>query len=244
MLNLDYFKTAIAPPWTIKKSSKPKPWQTKSRSSCEYRSEISLSGDASLFIPYPEGSGGMVVWGQRITMTVPTSPDSGGLHQRRVIAVDGYAIDYEMGPGWRSPSRTPWPTITQHNPLHNTTSTIFSNASLQPTSVYQANDDIKNALESRNISANDCQKYPQLSMPHLLCPITNSLMLDPVILGVTGHTFDRTAIEAALNTRRGINPVTNETITVATLAPNFALRGIILDFINQICPNSICRAKV
>ena len=62
------------------------------------------------------------------------------------------------------------------------------------------------------------------------CPITFDLLRDPVILGTTGHTFERSAITLWLGEHQ-TDPLTNQPLANRILTPNFALRDAINDFI-------------
>eukprot|EP00982_Pelagococcus_subviridis_P002575 19664-Pelagococcus_subviridis.AAC.2 len=58
------------------------------------------------------------------------------------------------------------------------------------------------------------------------CPITQSVMRDPVI-AVDGHTYERRAIEEWFSRGRSTSPVTNLRVSSTTLIANHALRGVI-----------------
>ena len=58
-----------------------------------------------------------------------------------------------------------------------------------------------------------------------LCPITTALMIDPV-LGSDGHTYERSAITEWL-AHHQTSPITRETMTIAGLKPNYALKATI-----------------
>ena len=58
-----------------------------------------------------------------------------------------------------------------------------------------------------------------------LCPITQSVMADPV-LGSDGRTYERSAITEWLRTHN-TSPITREVMTTASLKPNYALRSLI-----------------
>ena len=57
------------------------------------------------------------------------------------------------------------------------------------------------------------------------CPITYTIMLDPVI-GPDGHTYERSAIQQWLSTSN-ISPITKQLMTSSNLVPNIALRDTI-----------------
>jgi len=67
-----------------------------------------------------------------------------------------------------------------------------------------------------------------------LCPITQSIMSDPVI-DREGNSFERTAIEAWLAVR-GNSPVTRTPLTTGDLAPNRSLRTAIEAFLDGLTP--------
>ena len=58
-----------------------------------------------------------------------------------------------------------------------------------------------------------------------LCPITQSVMVDPV-LGSDGRTYERSAITEWLRTHN-TSPITREVMTATSLKPNYALRSLI-----------------
>ena len=57
-----------------------------------------------------------------------------------------------------------------------------------------------------------------------MCPITGTLMTDPVV-AADGHTYERRNITRALQVN-GVSPMTNVKLTDRTLTPNIALRKI------------------
>ena len=58
-----------------------------------------------------------------------------------------------------------------------------------------------------------------------LCPITLSIMKDPVLMP-DGQTYERKAIEQALN-MNPISPVTRQPMNINEARTNFALKGLI-----------------
>jgi hypothetical protein len=60
---------------------------------------------------------------------------------------------------------------------------------------------------------------------NFLCPITMSVMADPVI-GSDGITYERAAIEESL-AKNPISPLTRAPMTAASLRPNYALKALI-----------------
>lgn len=62
--------------------------------------------------------------------------------------------------------------------------------------------------------------------PDIICSITGQLMTDPVILMQTGNTYDREAILSWLKKKK-TDPLTNQSITDETIAPNDTLKRMI-----------------
>lgn len=62
-------------------------------------------------------------------------------------------------------------------------------------------------------------------------------MIDPVILGSTGVSYERGAIEAWLLDNPGINPEDYTVLDDTRLFPNVALVGVIRDFMNWAANN-------
>jgi len=67
--------------------------------------------------------------------------------------------------------------------------------------------------------------------PDAICPISHSLLLDPVVTS-TGSTYNRSFIEAHLISR-GTDPVTNDPCALDDLRPNYALRNLVDDIITR-----------
>lgn len=94
-------------------------------------------------------------------------------------------------------------------------------------------DEIKELTRTNNIDISDIDmsdiKLEECGddIDLVRCPISLSLMEDPVTLGDTGHTFDRVSIERSLNARPHINPLTNEEIENVRLIPNTKSLGLI-----------------
>ncbi len=65
-----------------------------------------------------------------------------------------------------------------------------------------------------------------------LCPITQEVMRDPVILKDTGHSYEKIAIERWLSTC-STDPLTNQRIGDKTLIPNHGLRTAIAHALNN-----------
>jgi hypothetical protein len=64
---------------------------------------------------------------------------------------------------------------------------------------------------------------------HLLCPITHSLMKDPVIVMASGRTYEREAIDRHMQESRGVplDPITREPMYVSELTPNHTVRDAV-----------------
>jgi hypothetical protein len=66
-------------------------------------------------------------------------------------------------------------------------------------------------------------------MEALLCPISMELMMDPVMVIASGHTYERAAIEEwfmAHNT----DPVTNETVASTEVVANHVVKSLMSSF--------------
>uniref|UniRef100_A0A9I9D5B0 RING-type E3 ubiquitin transferase n=1 Tax=Cucumis melo TaxID=3656 RepID=A0A9I9D5B0_CUCME len=67
-------------------------------------------------------------------------------------------------------------------------------------------------------------------IPHeFLCPITLEIMTDPVIVA-TGQTYDRESIQKWLHSNHRTCPKTGQTLVHLSLAPNYALKNLILQW--------------
>ncbi|KAH7846805.1 hypothetical protein Vadar_018402 [Vaccinium darrowii] len=73
-------------------------------------------------------------------------------------------------------------------------------------------------------------KCPSLAIPNeFLCPITLEIMSDPVIVA-TGQTYERESIQKWLDSDHRTCPKTGQSLAHLSLAPNFALRNLILQW--------------
>ncbi|GLT63210.1 hypothetical protein SLA2020_357890 [Shorea laevis] len=80
------------------------------------------------------------------------------------------------------------------------------------------------------MSSKSLQKCLSMLIPHeFLCPITLEIMTDPVIVA-TGQTYERESIEKWLNSKHRTCPKTGQKLAHLSLAPNFALRNLILQW--------------
>ncbi|CAK9315474.1 unnamed protein product [Citrullus colocynthis] len=74
------------------------------------------------------------------------------------------------------------------------------------------------------------QRCQSTIIPHeFLCPITLEIMTDPVIVA-TGQTYDRESIQKWLNSNHRTCPKTGQTLVHLSLAPNYALKNLILQW--------------
>ncbi|EEF36572.1 U-box domain-containing protein 15 [Ricinus communis] len=80
------------------------------------------------------------------------------------------------------------------------------------------------------VSSKTLHKCQSLIIPHeFLCPITLEIMVDPVIVA-TGQTYERESIKRWLNSNHRTCPKTGQMLDHLSLAPNFALRNLILQW--------------
>lgn len=76
------------------------------------------------------------------------------------------------------------------------------------------------------------RKTPQGLIPDAyLCPITQEIMLDPV-LAMDGYTYEREVILQAFN-RSMLSPMTGELVDSKSVSPNHNIRGMINEFLIQ-----------
>jgi len=73
--------------------------------------------------------------------------------------------------------------------------------------------------------ANVFVKEAEEPEPELVCPITHTIMKDPVILVATGQSYEKTAIEEWLK-KHDTDPLTNQKLKDKTIVPNFALKSM------------------
>ncbi|XP_021902543.1 U-box domain-containing protein 15 [Carica papaya] len=73
-------------------------------------------------------------------------------------------------------------------------------------------------------------KCASLMIPHeFLCPITLEIMKDPVIVA-SGQTYERESIQKWFDSNHRTCPKTRQTLAHLSLAPNYALRNLILQW--------------
>ena len=69
-----------------------------------------------------------------------------------------------------------------------------------------------------------------VKVPHaFVCPLTFEIMHDPVLLVGDGQTYERAEIERWLQ-KKQTSPMTNAKLTTTLIAPNVALRGLVIEF--------------
>ncbi len=79
---------------------------------------------------------------------------------------------------------------------------------------------VQNSLSTRPLPL-----QPQEPPPSFICPITNDIMVDPMI-DKHGHTFEKAAITQWLKTKTTC-PLSNQQMSLDELAPNRALKEVI-----------------
>ncbi|KAL2512539.1 U-box domain-containing protein 15 [Abeliophyllum distichum] len=80
------------------------------------------------------------------------------------------------------------------------------------------------------LSSTSLERSKSLLIPNeFLCPITLEIMVDPVIIA-TGQTYERQSIQKWLNSGHKTCPKTGQILNHLILAPNFALRNLILQW--------------
>ncbi|KAJ6739495.1 RING-TYPE E3 UBIQUITIN TRANSFERASE [Salix koriyanagi] len=80
------------------------------------------------------------------------------------------------------------------------------------------------------VSSKSLQRCQSLIIPHeFLCPITMEIMVDPVIVS-SGQTYERESIQKWLNSKHRTCPKTGQILDHLSLATNFALRNLILQW--------------
>ncbi|KAL6873958.1 hypothetical protein ACP4OV_014040 [Aristida adscensionis] len=74
------------------------------------------------------------------------------------------------------------------------------------------------------------EKCPSLMIPNdFLCPISLEIMTDPVIIA-SGRTYERRSIQKWLDAGQRTCPKTQQPLSHLSLAPNFALKNLILQW--------------
>merc|ERR1719327_592295 len=79
----------------------------------------------------------------------------------------------------------------------------------------------------------ECPKEIAMGIPpDFLCPITNEVMVDPV-MAADGHSYERCAIERWFDLGHHTSPKTNAALDSQVLIANHNLRGGISDLIER-----------
>ncbi|KAJ0024900.1 hypothetical protein Pint_09230 [Pistacia integerrima] len=74
------------------------------------------------------------------------------------------------------------------------------------------------------------EKSHSIVIPHeFLCPITLEIMTDPVIVA-SGQTYERESIQKWIDSNHRTCPKTRQTLAHLSLAPNYALKNLILQW--------------
>ncbi|KAK0581102.1 hypothetical protein LWI29_010071 [Acer saccharum] len=88
----------------------------------------------------------------------------------------------------------------------------------------------ENMVPDGSVSSRRLQRCQTMLVPHeFLCPITLEIMTDPVIVA-TGQTYERESILKWLNSNHRTCPKTRQTLDHLSLAPNYALRNLIVQW--------------
>ena len=66
----------------------------------------------------------------------------------------------------------------------------------------------------------------------LLCPLSNTLMSDPVLCAGDGHTYERAVVTRWFETHDS-SPITGEMLTSKQLIPNNTIRNLILEYLKS-----------
>ncbi|KAF5455654.1 hypothetical protein F2P56_025204 [Juglans regia] len=91
------------------------------------------------------------------------------------------------------------------------------------------------------------EKCTSLIIPHeFLCPITLEIMTDPVIVA-SGQTYERESIQKWFDANHRTCPKTRQTLVHLSLAPNYALKNLILQWCEknnfQLPKKDICECQ-
>ncbi|KAI4973111.1 hypothetical protein ZWY2020_028819 [Hordeum vulgare] len=91
----------------------------------------------------------------------------------------------------------------------------------------------KNVLGSEVFVTKSLDKCPSLMIPDdFLCPITLEIMTDPVIVA-SGQTYERRSIQKWLDSGERTCPKTRQPLVHLSLAPNYALKNLILQWCDK-----------
>lgn len=61
----------------------------------------------------------------------------------------------------------------------------------------------------------------------LCCPISEDILVDPVVLVETGQTYDRQSVERWFREGHNSCPLTSKVLTTKQLVPNFIVKGLV-----------------
>lgn len=118
---------------------------------------------------------------------------------------------------------------------------VKAKGSLDPENIQQVVDLLQKLKQIAGIDENNCvldgplsmrrlEKCKSLMIPHeFLCPISLEIMADPVIIA-TGQTYERESIQKWLSSGHRTCPKTGQKLNYLTLAPNLALRKLIVQW--------------
>ncbi|XP_073308322.1 U-box domain-containing protein 15-like [Primulina huaijiensis] len=118
---------------------------------------------------------------------------------------------------------------------------VKAKGSLNSENIQQVVDLLQKFKQTIEIDENNCvldgplsmrrlEKCKSLMIPHeFLCPISLEIMADPVIIA-TGQTYERESIRKWLSSGHRTCPKTGQKLNYLTLAPNLALRNLILQW--------------
>ncbi|XP_075476780.1 U-box domain-containing protein 15-like [Primulina tabacum] len=118
---------------------------------------------------------------------------------------------------------------------------VKAKGSLNSENIQQVVDLLQKFKQTIGIDENNCaldgplsmrrlEKCKSLMIPHeFLCPVSLEIMADPVIIA-TGQTYERESIRKWLSSGHRTCPKTGQKLNYLTLAPNLALRNLILQW--------------
>ena len=69
----------------------------------------------------------------------------------------------------------------------------------------------------------------------LVCPITRTVFCDPVIVIVSGHTYERSAILSHFERNGAKDPLTNRALSSTKVMTNWAVRQFAQDWLDRHC---------
>ena len=82
-----------------------------------------------------------------------------------------------------------------------------------------------------DLNINEFVDSANKELENLICPITGSIMVNPVIL-TSGHTYDQNSIIKWF-WKKNTDPITNKVVDTTVLIPNHSLRSSINGFIDK-----------